>query len=189
MKNLKCVNRAGLRHAERQREMLVGTIRCQHWCSDCCGLAEYEQIWQGKCASYLSEKRCLCSKFSAWSHSNFVRLSTLSLSSRRILSPGAWYRQRASAISFVSPFQRSAPFCRPLHGTGCSVVVQTVRQLGLGCSTRQLPRPAVTKTRKLVSCYSRNSLAGWLLAPSLGTQRSPAAASSLRARCYTCCSW
>ena len=91
------------------REMLVGTIRCQHWCSDCCGLDEYERIWQGKCASYLSEKHCLCSKLSSWSHSNFVSPSTLNLSSRCILSRRCLVQAESVGDPFCQPFpeQRS----------------------------------------------------------------------------------
>lgn len=92
------------------REMLVGTIRCQHWCSDCCGLAEYKRTWQGKCASYLSEKRCLCSKLSVWSHSNFVCLSTFNLSSCCILSQRCLVR----AEHPLSALPRGA-----LHVAGC----------------------------------------------------------------------
>lgn len=94
------------------REMLVGTIRCQHWCSDCRGLAEYKRTWQGKRASYLSEKPCLCSKLSAWSHSNFVCLSTFNLSSCCVLSGGAWYGQSIPAL--LSALPRGA-----LHVAGC----------------------------------------------------------------------
>lgn len=90
--------------------MLVGTIGCQHWCSDCCGLAERERVWQGKCASYLSEKRCLCSKLSVWSHSNFVCLPTLNLSSRRILSR----RRLAQAGSIRNLFCQPFPEARSI---------------------------------------------------------------------------
>lgn len=146
---------------QRQREMLVGTIRCQHWCSDCCGLAERERVWQGKCASYLSEKCCLCSKLSVWSHSNFVCLSTLNLSSRRILSRRR-LAQAESIRNLLSALSRGALHLPGRRASGgCSPVVRAVQQRVLCRGTRELPRCAVTKTCKLVSSYSSSSLAGW----------------------------
>lgn len=157
--------------------MLVGTIRCQHWCSDCCGLAEYERVWQSKCASYLSEKHCLCSKLSAWSHSNFVCLSTLNLSSWRILS----------CRCLVQTESISDLFCQPFPGERSILpAVERWRMLtgGTNSSTACVgllhQRAAPIRCHQDVqtcSSHSCNSLAGWLLVLSLGMQRSPAAAS------------